>query len=145
MLNYPKKTIEQFTAYINGDVGGLNYIMENREKDLMATFEAIRGDDEAFKYLMDNKKFILAAFANAIWEDKEAFKLLMKFDPDWAAMVNVIEGDERAIHHLLVNKKEHYLNLARSIQSRIHEDANRNTHPFAIFKNLFGKKKKRKR
>src|ERR1700741_2368142 len=94
---YSQKAIEKFTDYVNGDSGGLNYLIEHQHRDLMATLDAIRGDDDAFKLLMNSRKFILAAFVNAIWEDKKAFQLLLKFAPEWAAMVNIIEGDEKAI------------------------------------------------
>jgi hypothetical protein len=139
---YSQKAIEKFTDYVNGDSGGLNYLIEHRHQDLMAMLDAIRGDDSAFKILMNSKKFILAAFVNAIWEDRQAMQLLLRFAPEWAAMVNIIEGDEKAIKYLLMNKKEHYVNLALSIQARIHTDGNRSTNPFQMIKNIFSFRKK---
>lgn len=139
---YSQKTIEKFTDYVNGDSGGLNYLIEHQHRDLMATLDAIRGDDEAFKLLMNSKKYILAAFVNAIWEDRQALQLLLKFAPEWAAMVNIIDGDEKAIRFLLLNKKEHYVNLAISLRSRIHSDGDRATNPFQSLKNIFSFRKK---
>jgi hypothetical protein len=139
---YSQKTIEQFTRYVHGDSGGLNYLIEHKHQDLLATLDAIRGDSDAFKLLMNSKKFILAAFANAVWEDKQALQLLLKFAPEWAAMVNIINGDENAIRFLILNKKQHYINLAHAIQTRIREDGNRSTNPFQMLKNIFSFRKK---
>lgn len=116
--------------------------MTNGYRELLATLDAIRDDKKAFQFLMDNKHFVLAAFVNAIWEDQKAFKFLMDAKAfEWAACANIINGDEKAEQFLKNTGKENYVLLAHAIQSRIHDDGDRNVSPWGVFQNLFNWKK----
>ena len=96
--------------------------------------------------LMENKYFVLAAFVNAIWEDEKAFKFLMDAKAfEWAAAANIINGDDKAEAFLKRIGKEHFVLLAHAIQSRIHEDGDKNTTPAGVFSNLLNFKKAFKR
>ncbi len=141
VVKYNQKTYEMFTAHVNGSTEGLNYLVEYGHRELIAVIDAIRDDTHAFKFLMNNKFFIQAAFVNAIWEDKEAFKLLMQYEPEWAAMANLIEGDEKAIEFLSSRKKDYMINLALAIQKRIRQDGDRAASPFSALKSIFKPKK----
>jgi hypothetical protein len=142
MKHYSAYAIDQFTRHTLNDTSGFNWLMNNGYKELVATLDAIRDDKNAFNYLMENKHFILAAFVNAIWEDDKAFKFLMDAKVyDWAACANIINGDEKA--ELALNKtgKKHFVLLAHAIQSRIHEDGDRNISPWGVMQNLMNFKK----
>jgi hypothetical protein len=137
MKRYSKETIDHFTRYVLRDTASFNWLMENNYKELLAVLDAIRDDSNAFRYLMDGKNVILAAFVNSVWDDEEAFHFLMKAKAfEWAACANIINGDEKAAEFLKRIKKEHYVLLAHAIQSRIHEDGDRNVSPITVFKNM---------
>lgn len=138
MKFYSTYAIDQFTRHVLKDTSGFNWLMNNGYRELLATLDAIRDDKKAFKFLMDNKHYVLAAFVNAIWEDKKAFKFLMDAKAfQWAACANIINGDEKAEEFLKKSGNEHYVLLAHAIQSRIHEDGDRNVSPWGVMKNLF--------
>lgn len=142
MKHYSNYAIDQFTRYVLHDTAGFNWLMDNNYRELMITLDAIRDDKKAFKYLMANKHYILAAFVNAIWEDQKAFKLLMDAKAfEWAACANIINGDDKAEEFLKKTGKESYVLLAHAIQSRIHEDGDRNVSPWGVLQNLFNFKK----
>jgi hypothetical protein len=142
MKRYSTHVIDQLTRHILKDTSGFNWLMNNGYRELPATFDAIRDEKGAFKFLMDNKHFVLAAFVNAIWEDEKAFKFLMDAKAfEWAATANIINGDEKAEEFLKKVGKEHYVLLAHAIQSRIHEDGDRNTTPAGVFGNLLNFRK----
>ena len=91
---------------------------------------------------MENKHVVLAAFVNAIWEDEKAFQFLMRVKAfQWAATANLINGDEKAEEFLKRSGNAHYVLLAHAIQSRIHEDGDRNTTPTGVLSNLLNFKK----
>lgn len=137
MKRYSAETINHFTKYVFNDVASFNWLMNNGYRELIATLDAIRDDKIAFKYLMLNKHIILAAFVNAIWDDHKALQFLLKAKAfEWAACANIINGDEQAEEFLKKAKLEHFVLLAHAIQSRIHEDGDRNTGPINAFKNL---------
>ena len=142
MKKYSAEAINHFTKHVLKETASFNWLMNNGYKELPATLDAIRDDRKAFAFLYDNKYYILAAFVNAIWDDEKAFAFLMDAKAyDWAACANIINGDEKAEVALKKAKKEHFVLLAHAIQSRIHEDGDRNTGPVAIFKNLLNFKK----
>lgn len=142
MKHYSNHAIDQFTRHVLRDTAGFNWLMNNGYKELLATIDAIRDDKKAFKFLMDNKHFVLAAFVNAIWEDQKAFKFLMDAKAfEWAACANLINGDDKAEEFLNKVGFKHYVLLAHAIQSRIHEDGDRNTSPMGTIQNLFNFKK----
>lgn len=137
MKRYSAEAIKQFTRYVLGDTAAFNWLMLNGHRELIATLDAVRDDKVAFKFLMLNKQFILAAFVNAIWDDDKAFQFLMRAKAfEWAACANIINGDDQAEEFLKKAKREHYVLLAHAIQSRIHEDGDRNTGPIGAFRNL---------
>lgn len=139
---YPKVSIQYLTRHIMRDTAGFNWLMEHEYTELIALFDAIRDDRRAFAMLMDNKYFILAAFANAIWDDEKALKLLMDMKAfEWAACANRINGDVSAEEFLKRIQREDYVLLAHAIQSRIHEDGDRNVSPIGVFKSIFNFKK----
>lgn len=142
MKHYSTHAIDQFTRHTLNDTSGFNWLMNNGYKELIATLDAIRDDKNAFKFLMENKYFVLAAFVNAIWEDDKAFKFLMDAKAnDWAACANIINGDEKAEEALNKTGKKHFVLLAHAIQSRIHEDGDRNVSPWGVMQNLMNFKK----
>jgi hypothetical protein len=142
MKHYSAYAIDQFTRHVLKDTAGFNWLINNGYRELIATIDAIRDDKIAFKYLMDNKHFVLAAFVNAIWEDQKAFKLLMDVKAfTWAACANIINGDDKAEEFLKKAGKENFVLLAHAIQSRIHEDGDRNISPAGVLRNLFDFKK----
>ncbi|MGZ3921760.1 MAG: hypothetical protein ACXVNO_01400 [Bacteroidia bacterium] len=142
MKHYSTHAIDQFTRYALKDTAGFNWLMNNGYRELIATFDAIRDDKAAFRYLMENKHFVLAAFVNAIWEDEKAFKFLLDAKAyDWAACANIINGDDKAEVALKKAGKENYVLLAHAIQSRIHEDGDRNMSPWGVMQNLLNFKK----
>lgn len=121
---------------------GFNWLMNNGYRELIATIDAIRDEKGAFKYLMQNKHVVLAAFVNSIWEDQKAFQFLMKVKAfEWAACANIVNGDDKAEEFLKRTGKESYVLLAHAIQSRIHEDGDRNVSPAGVLRNLFDFKK----
>ncbi|MES2680576.1 MAG: hypothetical protein V4635_11850 [Bacteroidota bacterium] len=142
MKHYSTYAIDQFTRYVLKDTSGFNWLMNNGYRELICTIDAIRDEKGAFKYLMENKHFVLAAFSNAIWEDDKAFQFLMKAKAfEWAATANIINGDDKAEAFLKRAGKEHFVLLAHAIQSRIHEDGDRNTTPVGVLSNLLNFKK----
>lgn len=142
MKHYSTHAIDQFTRHVLKDTSGFNWLMNNGYRELIATIDAIRDEKGAFNYLMDNKHVILAAFVNAIWEDQKAFQFLMKAKAfEWAACANIVNGDEKAETFLKNIGKESYVLLAHAIQSRIHEDGDRNISPAGVLRNLFDFKK----
>lgn len=137
MKRYPNEVIDKFTRYVLRDTAAFNWLMMNNYRELIAVLDAIRDDSKAFRYLMDGKHVILAAFVNSVWDDEEAFHFLMKAKAfEWAACANIINGDDKAVDFLKRIKKENYVLLAHAIQSRIHEDGDRNTSPISVFKNM---------
>jgi hypothetical protein len=139
---YPLEAIDNFTRYVLRDTASFNWLMNNGYRELIATLDAIRDDQEAFKYLMTSKQFVLAAFVNAIWDDEKALKFLLDAKAfEWAACANIINGDDKAEAFLKKIKKENFVLLAHAIQSRIHEDGDRNTSPIGVLKNIFNFKK----
>jgi hypothetical protein len=137
MKRYSATAIHHFTRHVLKDTASFNWLMNNGYGELPATLDAIRDDKKAFQYLLNNKFVILAAFVNAIWDDDKAFALLMKARAyDWAACANIINGDEKAEAALKKAGKEHFVLLAHAIQSRIHEDGDRNVGPIGVLKNL---------
>jgi hypothetical protein len=142
MKHYSTHAIDQLTRHALKDTSGFNWLMNNGYKELLAVLDAVRDDKKAFKYLMDNKHYVLAAFVNAIWEDQKAFKFLMDAKAyDWAACANIINGDQAAEDALNRNGKKHFVLLAHAIQSRIHEDGDRNMSPWGVMQNLLNFKK----
>ena len=142
MKYYSTHAIDQFTRHVLKDTSGFNWLMNNGYRELIATIDAIRDEKGAFNYLMDNKHVILAAFVNAIWEDQKAFQFLMKAKAfEWAACATIVNGDEKAETFLKNIGKESYVLLAHAIQSRIHEDGDRNISPAGVLRNLFDFKK----
>ena len=137
MKRYSAEAITQFTKHTLGDTAAFNWLMNNGHKELMATLDAVRDNKMAFKFLMESKQFVLAAFVNAIWDDDKALQFLLKAKAfEWAACANIINGDEQAEEFLKKSNREHYVLLAHAIQSRIHEDGDRNTGPIGAFRNL---------
>lgn len=142
MKRYSSQTIDHFTRHVLRDTASFNWLMNNGYRELIATLDAVRDDKKAFRYLMDGKHFILAAFVNAIWDDEKAFKFLWDARAfEWAAAANIINGDEKAEAFLKRIKKENYVLLAHAIQSRIHEDGDRNVGPVGALRNLLDFKK----
>jgi nicotinic acid phosphoribosyltransferase len=142
MKKYPPQAIDAFTRHCLKDTNGFNWLMNHGYRELIATLDAVRDDKKAFQYLMDNKHFELAAFVNAIWEDVKAFQFLMDVKAfDWAAAANIINGDDKAEQALKLAGKNHFVLLAHAIQSRIHEDGDRNMSPMGVMKNVFNFKK----
>jgi hypothetical protein len=138
---YSKEAINHFTRHVLHETASFNWLMNNGYQELLATIDAIRDDKKAFHLLMKNH-VILAAFVNAIWDDEKAFKFLMDAKAyDWAACANIINGDDKAEDFLKKVNKEHFVLLAHAIQSRIHEDGDRNTSPIGVLKNIFDFKK----
>lgn len=142
MKRYPAAAIHHFTRHVLKDTASFNWLMNHGYPELLATLDAIRDDRKAFRYLMDNKHVTLAAFVNAIWDDQKAFKFLFDLKAfDWAACANLINGDDKAEEALKKANKEHFVLLGHAIQSRIHEDGDRNVGPVGVFKNLLNFKK----
>lgn len=142
MKHYSTHAIDMFTRHVLKDTMGFNWLMNNGYRELIATIDAIRDEKGAFKYLMDNKHFVLAAFVNSIWEDQKAFKFLMDAKAfHWAACANIVNGDDKAADFLKRTGKESYVLLAHAIQSRIHEDGDRNISPAGVLRSLFNFKK----
>ncbi len=142
MKFYSTHAIDQLTRHTLKDTNGFNWLMNNGYKELIAVLDAVRDDKVAFKYLMDNNHLELAAFVNAIWDDQNAFKFLMEAKAfDWAAAANIINGDDNAEEALRRAGKMHFVLLAHAIQSRIHEDGDRNMSPWGVMKNLLNFKK----
>ncbi len=142
MKHYSTHAIDQFTRHTLNDTSGFNWLMNNGYRELIATLDAIRDDKMAFKYLMDGKHFVLLAFVNAIWEDSKALKFLLDVKAfDWAACANIINGDDKAEEALNKLNKKHFVLLAHAIQSRIHEDGDRNVSPWGVMSNLLNFKK----
>jgi hypothetical protein len=142
MKFYSTHSIDQFTRHCLKDTEGFNWLMNHGYMELIATLDAIRDDKKAFRFLMDNKHYELAAFVNAIWEDKSAFKFLMDRKAfDWAAAANIVNGDDNAEFALKKAGKNHFVLLAHAIQSRIHEDGDRNTSPMGVIRSMFNFKK----
>lgn len=142
MKFYSTHAIDSLTRHCLKDTSGFNWLMNNGYRELIAVLDAVRDDKQAFKYLMENKHFELAAFVNAIWDDQKAFKFLMDVKAfDWAAMVNIINGDDRAEEALKRAGRNHFVLLAHAIQSRIHEDGDRNMSPVGVMQNLLNFKK----
>ena len=138
MKHYSNYAIDQFTRHVLNDTSGYNWLMNNGYKELIACIDAIRDDKKAFNFLMENKHYILAAFVNAIWDDQKAFKFLMDAKAfEWAASANLINGDDKAEEFLNKSGFKHYVLLAHAIQSRIHDDGDRNIGPLGTFKNIF--------
>lgn len=139
---YPKEAIQFLTRHIMRDSAGFNWLIEHEYTELIALFDAVRDDRRAFAMLMDKKFFILAAFVNAIWDDEKALKFLMDMKAfEWAACANRINGDVSAEAFLKRISRDDYILLAHAIQSRIHEDGDRNVSPIGVFKNIFNFKK----
>lgn len=142
MKHYSTHAIDMFTRHVLKDTSGFNWLMNNGYRELIATLDAVRDEKGAFKYLMTNKHFVLAAFVNAIWEDQKAFKFLMDAKAfEWAACANIVNGDDKAEEFLKRVGKESFVLLAHAIQSRIHEDGDRNVSPAGVLRNLFDFKK----
>jgi hypothetical protein len=142
MKHYSAHAIDQLTRHALKDTQGFNWLMNNGYKELLATFDAVRDDKGAFRYLMENKHVVLAAFVNAIWDDQKAFKFLMDAKAyDWAACANIVNGDDDAEAALNRANKKQFVLLAHAIQSRIHEDGDRNMTPWGVMKNLLDFKK----
>lgn len=142
MKRYSVTAIDHFTKHVLGETASFNWLVNNGYQELVATLDAIRDDKVAFNYLMNNKHVLLAAFVNAIWDDSSAFQLLWKAKAyEWAACVNIINGDDAAEAFLKRVKKDHYILLAHAIQSRIHEDGDRNIGPVGALKSIFDLKK----
>jgi hypothetical protein len=145
MKFYSTHAIDQLTRHCLKDTIGFNWLMNNGYKELIAVLDAVRDDKQAFKYLLDNKHMELAAFVNSIWEDQKAFKFLMDAKAyDWAACANIINGDQKAEDALKRAGKNHFVLLAHAIQSRIHEDGDRNMSPAGVIRNLLNFKKIKK-
>jgi hypothetical protein len=135
--HYSTHAIDMLTRHCLNDTFGFNWLMNNGYPELLAIIDAVRDDKKAFKFLMNGKHYVLAAFVNAIWEDQAAFKFLMDAKAfEWAACANIINGDEQAELALKKANKEHFVLLAHAIQSRIHEDGDRNMSPWGVMKNL---------
>lgn len=142
MKHYSTFAIEQFTRHVLNDTAAFNWLVNNGYRELVATLDAIRDDKKAFKYLIESKHFVLAAFVNTIWDDEKAFKFLIDSKAfDWAACANIINGDDKAEEALRTHGKVHYVQLAKAIQGRIHEDGDRATTPWGVMKNLFNFRK----
>jgi hypothetical protein len=142
MRKYPAEAIHHFTRHVMKETASFNWLMNNGYPELPATLDAIRDDRKAFGFLLDNKHVVLAAFVNAIWDDAKAFSFLMDARAyDWAACANIINGDDKAELALKKAKREHFVLLAHAIQSRIHEDGDRNVGPAGVLKNLLNFKK----
>jgi hypothetical protein len=142
MKHYSTHAIDQFTRHVLKDTAGFNWLMNNGYRELIATIDAIRDEKGAFKFLMENKHIVLAAFVNAIWEDQKAFKFLMDAKAfEWAACANIVNGDDKAEDFLKSIGKESFVLLAHAIQSRIHEDGDRNISPAGVLRSLFDFKK----
>lgn len=138
MRVYSAEAIDALTRHCLKDTSGFNWLMNNGYRELIAVLDAVRDDKVAFRYLMDNKHVELAAFVNAIWEDGNAFKFLMDRKAfDWAAAANIINGDGQAQEVLTRTGKLHFVRMAHAIQSRIHEDGDRNMSPMGVLQNLF--------
>ena len=58
-----------------------------------------------------------------------------------STLFNIINGDDKAEEFLKKSGNEHYVLLAHAIQSRIHEDGDRNISPAGVLQNLFNFKK----
>jgi hypothetical protein len=137
MKKYSAEAIHNFTRHVLHDTSAFNWLMNHGYRELIATLDAIRDDKKAFKYLMNHKHVVLAAFVNAIWDDEKAFGFLMKAKAyDWAACANIINGDDKAEEFLKKAGREHFVLLAHAIQSRIHEDGDRNVSPIGALKNM---------
>ena len=117
MRFYSTHAIDQLTRHVMKDTSGFNWLMNNGYKELLITFDAIRDDKKAIKFLMDVKAF------------------------EWAACVNIINGDDKAEEFLKKSGREHFVLLAHAIQMRIHEDGDRNVSPWGVLKNLMNFKK----
>jgi hypothetical protein len=142
MKAYPKLAIDQLTRHTLKETPAFNWLMENGYRELIAVIDAVRDDKMAFKFLMESKHFVLAAFVNAIWEDEKAFKFLIDAKAfDWAACANIINGDQKAEDALNLAGKQHFVLLAHAIQSRIHEDGDRNVSPWGVMQNMLNFKK----
>ncbi len=142
MKKYPAEAIHHLTRHVMKDTASFNWLMNHGYKELVAVLDAIRDDKRAFKYLLDNKYVELAAFVNSIWDDGKAFRFLFEIRAyDWAACANIVNGDDKAELALKKAKKEHFVLLAHAIQSRIHEDGDRNVSPIGVIKNMFNFKK----
>jgi hypothetical protein len=142
MRRYSAEVIHHFTRHVLNDTAAFNWLMNNSYRELIATLDAIRDDKKAFKYLLNNKHVILAAFVNAIWDDEKAFEFLMKAKAyDWAACANIINGDDKAEEFLKKADREQFVLLAHAIQSRIHEDGDRNIGPVGALKNMLNFRK----
>lgn len=142
MKRYSKEAINHFTRYTLGDTASFNWLMEHNCRELIITLDAVRDDRKAFVYLMKQKHMVLAAFVNAIWDDEKALQFLLKAKAfEWAAAANIINGDDGAETFLKKANLEHYVLLAHAIQSRIHEDGDRNIGPIGALKNMLNFKK----
>lgn len=146
MKVYSTEAIDRLTRHCLKDTSGSDWLLSNGYLELIAVLDAVRDDKRAFQFLIDKKHFVLAAFVNAIWEDQSAFKFLLDAKAyDWAAAANIVNGDEAAEAALRRAGKMHFVLLAHAVQSRIHEDGDRNMSPLGVLNNLFNLKKAMKK
>lgn len=142
MKKYPAIAIQHFASHVQGDIASFNWLINNGYPELVAVIDAVRDDKKAFKFLIEGKHFVLAAFVNTIWDDEKAFKFLIDAKAfDWAACANIINGDDKAEEALKAAGKTYYIDVAKAILGRIHEDGDRATTPVGMIKNLLNFKK----
>jgi hypothetical protein len=117
-MEYPEDALVRMKAYLDSDKEALEWLLTNNYKELIATIDAIKGSDAAEQWLEENKYMVLLAFTKAVWDDEGAFVFLMKHRfYDWAAMANIVNGDQKAYDIFFKLKKKVKLELAIELRN----------------------------
>jgi hypothetical protein len=136
-MDYPEDALLRMKAYLESDKEALDWLLKNNYKELIATIDAIKGSDAAEQWLEENKHIMLLAFTKAVWDDEGAFVFLMKHRfYDWAAMANIVNGDEKAYEIFFKLKKKIKLELAIEIRNVKRDAQNRGSLLFGSL-NIF--------
>jgi hypothetical protein len=136
-MEYPEDALIRMKEYDAGNKEALDWLLKNNYKELIATIDAIRGSDAAEEWLEQNKHIMLFAFTKAIWDDEGALIFLLKHKfTDWAAMANIVNGDDKAYEIFVKLQKKVKLELAVQLRSTKHHAQNKGSLLFGSL-NIF--------
>jgi hypothetical protein len=136
-MEYPEDALLRMKAYLESDKAALDWLLANNYKELVATIDAIKGSDAAEQWLEENKHIVLLAFTKAVWDDEGAFVFLMKHRfYDWAAMANIVNGDQQAYDIFFKLRKKVKLELAIELRNVKRDAQNRGSLLFGSL-NIF--------
>jgi hypothetical protein len=138
-MEYPEDALIRMKEYDEGNKEALDWLLKNNFKELIATVDAIHGSDAAESWLESNKYIMLFAFTKAVWDDEGAFVFLLKHKfTDWAAMANIVNGDQKAYDIFFRLKKKVKLELAVQLRNTKRDAQNRGSLLFNAL-NIFKK------